>query len=124
MSSRPLLQPAPVIINGSMSSNITSAVTIISNISMMSYSYSWSGTSPVGNIVVEVSDDYTQNAAGTVSNPGTWSALPLSASTAITGNSGNGYIDIDFLGAYAIRTRYIRTSGTGTLNAIYKGKVS
>lgn len=124
MSSRPLLQPAPVIINGNMSGNLTSQITIISNISMMSYSYSWSGTSPVGTIVVEVSDDYQQNAEGGVKIAGTWNALPLSNTPSITGNTGNGLIDIDQLGAYAIRTRYVFGSGSGTLNVMFKGKVS
>lgn len=124
MSSRPLLQPAPVIVNGDMSGTITSKVTIISNISMMSYSYSWVGTSPIGTITVQVSDDYTQNAEGVVSNPGTWNTLPLSSSPAVSGNTGNGLIDIDQLGAYAIRTIYTPVSGIGSLQCIFKGKVS
>lgn len=124
MSSRPLLQPAPVITNGAMAGNITSLVTVISNISMMSYSYSWSGTSPVGTITVEVSNDYTQNAQGGVANAGHWEQLSLSNAAAVSGNTGTGYIDIDQLGAYAIRTVYTAVSGTGTLQAIFKGKVS
>jgi len=124
MSSRPLLQPMPVIVNGNMSSNITSLVTIVSNISMMSYSYSWVGTSPVGTISVQVSDDYSQNAEGQVMNAGTWNTLPLSVTPTVSGNTGNGFIDIDQLGSYAIRTVYTATSGSGTLNCIYKGKVS
>lgn len=123
MSSRPLIQPFPVIEDGDMSADITSDVTIISNTSMVSYSYVWTGTSPVGEIVVEVSDDYAQNAAGVVSNAGNWTALPLSDSTDVSGNSGTGFIDIDAISAYAIRTRYVRSSGTGTLNCIVKGKV-
>jgi len=124
MSSRPLYQPTPVITNGAMVGNLTSAITILSNLSMMSYSYTWSGTSPVGTIVVEVSNDYTQDSSGATANPGTWDALPLSVAPSVSGNTGTGFVDIDQLGAYAIRTRYIATSGTGTLNAIFKGKVS
>lgn len=124
MSSRPLMPPMPVIVDGSMSGNITSLVTIISNMSMMSYSYTWVGTTPIGVITVEVSDDYAQNSDGTVKNAGTWTALPLSALTNVSGNTGAGFIDIDMLGAQAIRTVYTFTSGTGILNAIFKGKVS
>ena len=130
MSSRPLLQPQPVIgsnsgVSGDMSqASITSLVTIISNISMMSYSYSWSGTSPVGTIDVQVSNDYTQNAAGAVLNAGTWNSLPLSTAPTVSGNTGSGLIDIDQLGSFAIRTVYTKGSGTGTLTAIFKGKVS
>jgi len=128
MSSRPLLQPMIVIggnsgVSGNMASNITSLVTVISNQSMMSYEYTWSGTSPIGVVSVQVSNDYSQNADGTVNNPGNWSTLPLSATPAVTGNTGTGFIDIDSLAGYAIRTIYTATSGTGTMTATYKGKV-
>lgn len=124
MSSRPLLQPMPVIVNGDMSGSITSLVTVISNISQMSYAYSWTGTSPLGSISVEVSDDYSQNADGSVRNAGTWNALPLAPTPGISGNTGMGFVDIDQLGGYAIRTKYTPTSGVGTLQAVYKGKVT
>ena len=124
MSSRPILQPMPVITNGSLAGNLTSLVTIISNMSMMSYAYTWTGTSPVGVITVQVSDDYAQNVDGSVKTIGIWNNLPLSATPAVNGNVGQGFIDIDQLGAYAIRTVYTAASGTGTLNAIFKGKVS
>ncbi len=124
MSSRPLTTPFPVITNGNMAGSLTSAVTVISNITMMSYSYSWAGSSPVGTIVVEVSDDYSQNADGTVRNSGTWNELPLSDTTDVSGATGAGFIDIDQLGAHAIRTRYIRSSGTGSMQVTFKGKVA
>ena len=94
MSSRPLLQPMPVIVNGDMSAPIVSLVTIISNISMMSYAYSWTGTSPSGTISVEVSDDYTQNGDGSIRNPGTWNTLPLAPAASVSGNTGFGFVDI------------------------------
>jgi hypothetical protein len=124
MSSRPILQPAHVISDGDMSGSITSDITIITNLTVMSYSYIWSGASPLGEIVIEVSDDYSQNVAGGVNNAGTWTALTLSDTTLVSGNTGSGYVDLSQVGAYAIRTRYVRTSGTGTLQAYFKGKVS
>lgn len=90
---------------------------------MMSYAYTWTGASPLGLISVEVSNDYSQNADGTVRNPGTWDTLPLAPTPGVSGNTGFGFVDIDQLGAYAVRTRYTPSSGTGTLNAVYKGKV-
>lgn len=126
MASRPLLSPFPVIEDGDMSDDITSTITIITNMSMMSYAYVWTGSSPIGSIVVEVSNDYKTNAAGDEldGSTATWTALTLTDTTDVSGNSGTGYIDIDQLGAHAIRTRYERTSGTGTLQCFFKGKVA
>lgn len=124
MSSRPLTNPYKVINEVSMATSITSEVSVISNISMLSYSYAWSGSTPVGEIVVEVSDDYSINADGSERNAGTWNELPLSETCSVSGNTGTGFIDIDQLGAHAIRTRYVRTSGTGAITAYFKGKVS
>lgn len=124
MSSRPQFNPYPVIVNGSMAGSITSAVTIIQKLSLVSYSIEWTGTSPVGEMSVEVSNDYSQNADGTVKDAGTWNALPLSAATSVSGNSDNGFIDIDGSAGYALRLVYTRTSGTGTMNAVVSAKVA
>lgn len=124
MASRPQLQPYPVITNGSLAGNLTSLATILSDVSMISYSISWTGTSPVGSIIVEVSNDYSQNVDGSVKNAGQWTAIPLSATTDISGNVDHGFIDIDANAGYAIRLRYARTSGTGVMNALVKCKVA
>lgn len=130
MSSRPIFSPASVITNGDMSGSITSKVTIIQNLSMVSYGLSWSGTSPVGTAQVQVSNDYATNAAGQVSNAGTWTTLILSVSGVpsstipVSGSPGNAFIDIDQIAAYAIRLVYTRASGSGTLQAVINGKVS
>lgn len=124
MASRPIFSPYYVITNGNMSGNLISAVTVIQNLSLVSYACSWVGTAPIGNVSIQVSNDYTQNAAGVVQNPGTWNTLPLSASTAVTGNTGNGFIDIDANAGYALRLVYTRTSGTGTLNVVIDAKVA
>jgi hypothetical protein len=123
LASRSLIQPYPVIQNGNMASTITSAITILTNTSVVSYTYSWSGTAPSGTVSVQVSNDYSENAAGATSNPGTWNTLPLGGTTTVSGNTGNGAIDIDITGFYAIRTVYTPVSGTGTLQATIKGKV-
>lgn len=121
MSSRPFLKPFSVVTNGSMGASITSAVTIKNQLSLISYSASWTGT-PTGTFSVEVSDDYLENVDGSVRNAGTWNTLPLSAAVSASGSTGNGLIDVQ-TGAYAIRLVYTRASGTGTLNAIVTGLV-
>lgn len=131
MSIRSELRPFPVIENGAMSASITSDVTIVQKISMLSFSYSWAGTSPVGTISVQVSNDYELNPDGSVRNAGTWNTLSfmdtagdIVTSFAVSGNTGNGGVDVTQTGFYAIRTLYTRTSGSGTLQAIICGKVA
>lgn len=91
---------------------------------MISYTYTWTGATPIGAISVEVSNNFSLDPSGQVSNAGTWDTLPLSASTAVTGNTGSGQVDILQTGAYAIRTVYTATSGTGTIKAIINAKVA
>jgi hypothetical protein len=97
---------------------------------MMSYGISWSGTSPVGTISVQVSNDYSVGANGKQSNAGTWNTITFNqngsavSSFAVSGNTGNGFLDIDQMGAYAIRLIYVATSGVGQLQVTYNGKVS
>lgn len=124
MSSRPILSPFAVITNGNMAASITSKVTVMQNLSMISYSVTWAGTTPVGTISVQASNDYTQNADGTVANAGTWNTLTLSAVPAVSGNTGNGMIDIDAIAGFAIRLVYNAVSGTGLMQATVVGKVS
>ena len=124
MASRPLITPHSVIKDGDMSGDIVSDVTIIQNTTLISYEISWVGTTPVGTLSVEVSNDYSQNVDGTVRAPGKWTELPLSITPAVSGNTDNGFIDITELAAYAIRIKYNRTSGVGTMQAIIVAKVA
>lgn len=130
MAFRPEIRPLPVLINSDMSKNETSLPTVIPKISMVSYGYSWAGSSPVGALSVQVSNDYSLDATGTVLNAGTWNTIYFYAggslvnTLAVSGNTGNAYIDIPQISSYAIRTVYTYTSGTGTLQAILVGKVS
>jgi len=114
------------IVNGNMAGNLISIPTICDKLSMMSYSYSWAGASPVGTVSVQVSDDYSEFPNGQVNNAGTWNTLPLSSgnTVALTGNTGNGGIDVLQTGFYAIRTIYTFTSGSGALQVDFNGKVA
>ncbi len=130
MSTRTHLPPQPVIVAGDMSDDITSDPTILQSMTGASYSLSWTGTSPVGTAAIEVSNDYALNGDGTVKNAGTWNVLTLDlngtpvSSVPVTGNAGTGFIDIRKTMAYAIRLVYTSTSGIGTLDAVFVGKVS
>lgn len=129
MSSRPIAAPYQVIggstgTSGDMSASITSTVTVIQNLSMISYDISWTGTAPVGIMSVQVSNTYTQNGNGSVRNAGNWTTLTLSSTPTVSGSTGNGMIDVDATGAYAMRLVYTRTSGTGTMSATISAKVA
>jgi hypothetical protein len=117
-----------------MSGNITSAVTILQSVTLGSYSLSWAGTSPVGTIKLQSSDDYSVFASGLVNNAGTWTDLPLTVSlndgalasafsAPVSGNTGTGWIEWS-TGAYALRLVFTFTSGTGRLQATFNGKVA
>lgn len=124
MASRPLMAPYQVITSGNMASaSITSTVTIISNTTLVSYSLSWTGSTPVGVISVEVSNDYSENVDGSVRNSGNWTPMTLQGSTAVSGNTGTAMVNLAEMAAYACRLKYTRTSGTGTLQGYIVGKV-
>lgn len=139
MSNRTTLRPQAVIgtvngvnsgISGNMAADITSKVTILGSITGISYQLAWTGTSPVGTAAVQVSDDYALNPDGSVRNAGTWTTVYINvngvpaASAAISGNTGNGFIDVVSTMAYAARLFYDNTSGVGTLTAVVNGKVA
>lgn len=124
MASRPLISPHSVIENGDMSASIISEVTIIQNVTMLSYDISWAGTTPVGVMSIQVSNTYEQNGEGEVKVAGNWTTLTLSSPTNVSGNTGNGFIEVTLTGAYAVRLVYTRTSGTGLMQAKINGKVS
>ncbi len=137
MSTRTNLRPQTVIPSaqaspantGSMAASITGAPTVLQSITMVNYAFSWTGSTPVGTISVQASNDCIVDAQGGVSG-GTWNTIPLVSngasvtSVAVTGNTGNGMIDIYGLAAYAVRPVYTYTSGTGTLTGIVTGKVT
>ena len=130
MSTRTTIRPTSVVTSGNMASNITSLVTILGNCTGCSYTVSWSGTSPVGTLSVQVSNDYSVLPNGVVNNSGTWTTVYLNVNgtpattISVSGNTGSGFINIAEMEAYAIRLIYTAGSGTGTLNATINGKVS
>ncbi len=129
MSTRTVIRPHTAIDAVSMGASITSSATVLQSVSMLNYAVTWTGTTPVGTLAVEASNDCKVDGAGAVTG-GTWNAIPLDlngvtvTSIPISGNTGNGMIDIDGLAAYATRLVYTRSSGTGSMTAVVTGKVS
>lgn len=129
MSSRSSLRPVTVL-NASMASSQTSAVTIMQSLSKLAYAIAWTGSTPVGTVSIQGSNNYALNPDSSVGNAGTWTTLTVTynganvTSIAISGNSGSGIIDINNTSLYALRLVYTAGSGTGTITAVANGKVS
>lgn len=136
MSTRTALRPQVVIPSAqaapanttAMGANIISAPTIMQSLTLVNYAVSWVGSAPIGTLEVQGSNDCVVNAEGGVSG-GTWIPLELSLAGAVvttipvTGNTGSGMINVDGLGAYAVRLVYTAGSGSGDLTATVTGKV-
>ncbi len=105
-----------------MGASATSPVIVIAYMDNIGIQLQWTGT-PVGTFSFEVSLDYAASQpGGAVSNSGTW--IPLNVSPAITaaGVDDQAYVDINQSGATAIRIKYTRTSGTGSLTGYVAAK--
>lgn len=129
MSSRPLLNAnsvSPFINAVSTGADITGPVTIIQMLPGISYDISWTGTTH-GTIAVQVSNTYRQNGDGSVANVGNWTTLPTSAFAGTypvpSGSAGAGFIDVVGTEAFAIRLKFTRIDGTGTMTVVPCGKV-
>jgi hypothetical protein len=86
----------------------------------MSFQATWSGTSPVGTLDVQVSNDHQEN-GGVVTNAGNWTSI-YTAPQAVTGNTGTLFLNIAAISAAWIRCVYAPTSGTGTLDVYFNGR--
>ncbi len=84
------------------------------NLTSGSWSFVWSaGTSPVGLVTIEVSNEPNHSDAIT---------LTLSATLAVTGTSGVHVANLDDIPCRYTRLVYTRTSGTATANVWFVGK--
>lgn len=114
----------------SMAANITSSPTVILDMYALSYGLSWTGSTPIGTVSIQGSNDFLLNAEGFVMNAGTWNTLTVNyngspvTTVPVTGNTGNGLIDVTATGIYAIRLIYTATSGTGSLTVTMVAKVA
>ncbi len=86
----------------------------------MSFQATWSGTSPVGTLDVQVSNDHQEN-GGVVVNAGNWTSI-YTAPQAVTGNTGTLFLNIAAISAAFIRCVYAPTSGVGTLDVYFNGR--
>lgn len=97
---------------GAMSADITSAATNVINLDQASIHLRWNGTSPSGSVVVE--------ARNGEKDP--WYALDMGGTISISGASGDHQIVFAEMPFTDIRLRYVRVSGTGSLDATLSAK--
>ncbi len=93
---------------GDLSGNITSSITNVLNLDKASIHLSWTGSSPVGDMVVEARNGDSES----------WYELDFGSTISISGNSGDHQIVFNELPFTSIRLSYTRTSGSGSIDAI------
>lgn len=99
---------------GDMSGDITSAATQVEWLDNLGIQAHWSGTSPAGEIIIEGTNDQVLDPQHPLASPN-WVALDFGQTISITGNTGDDFYNINQFPFTAVRVRYVRTSGTGTL---------
>lgn len=106
-----------------MSGDLTSTITNIQYLDNIGLQLVFTGT-PTGSFFVDVSIDHSQSPpTETVTNNGTWTPITFTSSPVASGAAGNIYIDLNQLSAPWLRVRYVRDSGSGTLNAYVAAKM-
>jgi phosphosulfolactate synthase (CoM biosynthesis protein A) len=93
--------------NGDMSAPIVSNTTSVINQDNASIHITWSGSSPVGEVIVEAQNGDNDD----------WYVVDFGAPINITGNSGSHILIFELLPMSSIRLQYGYTSGTGTIVA-------
>lgn len=90
--------------------SITSLPTGIGYLDNIGYQLTWTGT-PTGTFIVYVSQDKVN-----------WTILNTSGVTNPSGSAGSTVVQFSNLPFWWIEIQYLKTSGTGTLNAFVTGK--
>lgn len=102
-----------IITAGDMSGSLNSSTVHLDSIYAFSVQAVWTGTSPVGTLKLQASDDFLLNPGDAVTN---WIDI-AGASAAVSGNTGSQMFNYNGAGFQHVRLVYTFTSGVGTLNA-------
>lgn len=101
-----------------MSVNQTSPIVYVPYLDNVGIVVSWAGTSPVGEVVVEVSNQQENPNESMI-----WGELDFGSPITITGNTGEHLISCNNVPFNAMRLKYKATSGVGDLTAILQVKM-
>jgi len=106
MSAKAVIKPFQVVTDGNMSGDVTSLPTDIESVDAVGYQVVFTGTA-VGDFEVHGSINGTN-----------WEALDLgSPSPEAAGVGGSFVISLSLIPYSKLRLKFVRTSGSGTLNA-------
>lgn len=117
--SKRIINPFKSIDNVSLATDITGQETAVTGIDSLFLYVEWTGTAPVGKLVVEFLKTPSDKSS---SGLAVWSEIDFGANISISGNSGSHTIVFSELPFLRIRPRYIATSGTGNLTVTTLGK--
>lgn len=106
--------PQQIVSSGDMSGSVSSTAVSLTNAYQYSVQATYTG-SPVGSLELQVSNDIQDCASVT-----NWSSI--AASVQAISAAGSYMWNVINANYHCIRLVYTRTSGTGTLNAIYGSK--
>jgi hypothetical protein len=116
-----VMKPHKVIDAGDMSGDLTSDTSNIETVDDVAYLVEWSGTSPVGEMKVDVRNRMFGTSGEEEFT--SWVELSFPGVMTVSGNSGSMQIELRAPNASQIRLRYVSDSGDGTMNATITGKV-
>ncbi len=95
------------------STNSTSAESVVLNQDIASIHVVWTGSSPVGVITVEAKNGDKDSA---------WRVLDMGATINVSGNSGEHDLTFTELPFHSLRIVYTAGGGTGSLDAVITSK--
>lgn len=119
MGRKNAITPFAAINGASMAANIVGEHTDLMHLDNVAYFVKWTGTSPIGVIKVQVTNDSLEPGKPAA----VWQDLDFGTPISISGNSGSHLININQMPAKHMRITYEASSGTGALTAILTAKM-
>lgn len=114
----------PLAVAQSLATDFTTPPTVVTHLDNVSYQIVATTTDSSGTFSVQVSNDYAINeTTNAVKNPGTWTALTLSGTPALTGASDSIVINLNqlpFLAARLAYTSSVAGTGVATITLVAK----
>lgn len=114
MGRKSIIKPYKVFDEVDISSSQNSTFSSLEPVDKAVIHIEWTGTSPVGTIVVQSRMDESSN----------WVDVDMGTSISVSGNTGSHVLLFNEKPAPQIRLQYVRTSGTGSLTATLSANVT